>query len=278
MDYKAYALMAILLASVASVAVVGTAYAQTSSVTVDTDKDSYTTGDEITISGTVTNVQTGQKVLIRVMNPLGALARTDPVDVAADGSWSYEFPSGGPLMRESGDYRVIAGYRGISQETTFAFTATDSWRPWTVNIGGNPYVIRYQITGGSLQTVAADVALSTMTFGISTTGEGTLKLQLPRTVMQALEVPNVPTDGADVDYVVFVDTIDTEFDESENAAAGTRELAIDFDAGTEEIEVVGTWIVPEFGAIAAIVLAVAIVGIIVATARYGKLNSFLPRL
>jgi predicted secreted protein with PEFG-CTERM motif len=96
--------------------------------------------------------------------------------------------------------------------------------------------------------------------------------------MQALEVPNVPTDGADVDYVVFVDTIDTEFDEAENAAAGTRELAIDFDAGTQEIEVVGTWIVPEFGAIAAIVLAVAIVGIIVATARYGKLNSFLPRL
>jgi predicted secreted protein with PEFG-CTERM motif len=139
-------------------------------------------------------------------------------------------------------------------------------------------VIKYQITGGSLQTVAADVELSTMTFGISTTGDGTLKLQLPRTVMQALEVPNVPTDGADVDYVVFVDTIDTEFDEAENAAAGTRELAIDFDAGTQEIEVVGTWIVPEFGAIAAIVLAVAIVGIIVATARYGKLNSFLPRL
>ncbi|HKX80657.1 MAG TPA: PEFG-CTERM sorting domain-containing protein [Nitrososphaera sp.] len=35
---------------------------------------------------------------------------------------------------------------------------------------------------------------------------------------------------------------------------------------------------PEFGAIAAIVLAVAIVGIIVATARYGKLNSIVPRL
>ncbi|HEY8140141.1 MAG TPA: PEFG-CTERM sorting domain-containing protein [Nitrososphaera sp.] len=270
--------MAILLASVASVAFVGTAYAQTSSVTVGTDEDSYTTGDDITISGTVTNVQTGQQVLIRVFNPLNALARTDPVAVAADGSWTYTFPSGGPLMRESGDYRVIAGYRGVSEETTFAFVATDSWRPWTVNIGGNPYVIRYQITGGSLQTVAADVELSTMAFGISTTGNGTLKLQLPRAVMQALTVEGMPTGGTDVDYVAFADGIEADIEEATSPAAGTRELSIDFEAGTEDIEVVGTWIVPEFGAIAAIVLAVAIVGIIVATARYGKLNSFLPRL
>lgn len=278
MDYKAYALMAILLASVASVAFVGTAHAQTSSVTVDTDKDSYTTGDEITISGKVTNVQTGNKVLVRVFDPKGTLARTDPVDVAADGSWSYKYPSGGPYMRESGDYKVIANYRGISQETTFAFVATDSWRPWTVSIGGNSYVIRYQISGGSLQTVAADVPTSTMTFGISSTGAGILKLQLPRSVMQALSEPNVPTGGTDVEYVVFADGIEAVFDEAENPTTGTRELTIDFEAGTEEFEVVGTWIVPEFGAIAAIVLAVAIVGIIVATARYGKLNSFLPRL
>ncbi|MEP0825870.1 MAG: PEFG-CTERM sorting domain-containing protein, partial [Nitrososphaera sp.] len=40
---------------------------------------------------------------------------------------------------------------------------------------------------------------------------------------------------------------------------------------------IGDRIIPEFGAIAAIVLAVAIVGIIVATARYGKFN-FTPRL
>ena len=278
MDYKAYALMAILLASVASVAFVGTAYAQTSSVTVETDKDSYTAGEDIMISGTVTSVQTGQQVLIRVMNPLGALARTDPVAVAADGSWTYTFPSGGPLMAASGDYRVIANYRGISQETTFVFDAGTVWRPWTVNIGGNPYVIRYQITGGSLQTVAADVELATMTFGISTTGNGTLMLQLPRSVMQALTEEGVPTGGTDVEYIVFADGIEAIADEAEDPNTGTRELSIDFEAGTEDIEVVGTWIVPEFGAIAAIVLAVAIVGIIVATARYGKLNSFLPRL
>jgi predicted secreted protein with PEFG-CTERM motif len=96
--------------------------------------------------------------------------------------------------------------------------------------------------------------------------------------MQALTEVGVPTGGTDAEYVVFADGVEAVVDEEENPATGTRELSIDFEAGTEEIEVVGTWIVPEFGAIAAIVLAVAIVGIIVATARYGKLNSFLPRL
>jgi predicted secreted protein with PEFG-CTERM motif len=281
MDYKAYALMAILLASVASVGLVSAAYAQTTSVTVETDKASYTSGENITISGTVTNVQQGQPVLIRVTNPLGALARTEPVTVAADGSWTYTFPSGGPLMRPSGDYEVQVTYRGITEETTFSFTGTETaWIPFTVNIGGNNYTIRYQISGGSVSGMTADVELSTLTVALATTADGTLQLQLPRNVIQALSVEGQPTGGSDVDYFAFADSIPADAEETSPATggAGVREISIDFEQGTEEIEVVGTWIVPEFGVIAAIVLAVAIVGIIVATTRYGKFNSFAPRL
>jgi predicted secreted protein with PEFG-CTERM motif len=56
-----------------------------------------------------------------------------------------------------------------------------------------------------------------------------------------------------------------------------RELAIPFFENSETVEIVGTYLAPEFGAIAAIVLAVAIVGIIVATSRSGKF-SFLPKM
>jgi predicted secreted protein with PEFG-CTERM motif len=281
MDNKAYALMAILLASVASVGLVGAANAQATAVTVETDKASYTSGEQITISGTVTNMQEGQPVFIRVENNKGALARADPVTVAADGSWTYTFPSGGPLMRESGEYTVKATFRGVTEEATFEFVGTGGtgWQMFTVNIGGNNYQIGYMITGGSVQTMTADVELATLTVGISSTSDGTLQLQIPRNVMQALEEEGVPTDGDDVEYIAFVDSIPApEVTEATSPAAGTREISIDFEAGTEEIEVVGSWIVPEFGAIAAIVLAVAIVGIIVATARYGKLNSIVPRL
>ena len=54
-------------------------------------------------------------------------------------------------------------------------------------------------------------------------------------------------------------------------------MAIPFFENSEMVEIVGTFLAPEFGAIAAIVLAVAIVGIIVATTRSGKF-SFLPKM
>lgn len=276
MEYKASALMAILLASVASMALVGTANAQTSSVTVQTDKPSYKAGDNIMITGEVTNVQTGQSVLIQVKDPKGALARIDPVTVAADGSWTYTFPSGGDLMKEEGDYTVIATYRGVSEETTFAFAPGLVWKIWQLEIEGKQYPIRYQITGGDVTGMTADVDLAILLVELATTSNGTLVLELPRNTIQSLSEEGVPLGGVDVEYAVFVDTIPWDIDDDEKTTS-TRTLTIEFEAGTAEIEVIGTWIIPEFGAIAAIVLAVAIVGIIVATARYSKFNSFLTR-
>ncbi|HKU49263.1 MAG TPA: PEFG-CTERM sorting domain-containing protein [Nitrososphaera sp.] len=281
MDNKAYALMAILLAAVASVALTTTnANAQTTSVTVQTDKTSYDSGDQITISGDVTNVQAGQPILVRVTNPQGTLARTEPVTVAADGSWTYTFPSGGPLMRPAGEYTVQVTYRGITEETTFEFAGSGTEQPWKtimVDIGGNDYPIRYMITGGTVTEMTSDVDLATLMATISSTTDGVLTVELPRDVIQALSVANVPTGGSDIDYEVFVDTI-PETGVDDESLADVRILKIPFEQGAEDIEIVGTWVIPEFGAIAAIVLAVAIVGIIVATARYGKLNNFVPRL
>lgn len=278
MDYKAYALMAILLASVASVALISTANAQTTSVTVTTDKTAYSAGDQITISGTVTNIQEGQPVLIQVFNPKVALVRTDPVTVAADGSWTYTFPSGGRLMAENGEYEVRATYRGVTEESTFDFTAGETWLTIDAMIGGEEHEIRYRITGGTVDEINGDVDLATLTVGLTTTGDGELTIELKRETMQALTVANQPTGGSDIGYEVFVDTIPETGVDEDPASSTARVLKIPFEQGAEEIEIVGTWIVPEFGAIAAIVLAVAIVGIIVATARYGKFNSFAPRL
>ena len=54
-----------------------------------------------------------------------------------------------------------------------------------------------------------------------------------------------------------------------------RTLTIDFLAGAEEIEIIGTTVIPEFGTIAVIILAVAIVSIIAVSSRT-KLN-VLPK-
>ena len=55
-----------------------------------------------------------------------------------------------------------------------------------------------------------------------------------------------------------------------------RTLHIEYNAGTEKIEIVGSHVVPEFGTIAMIILAVAIVSIIAITAK--TKISLIPRL
>jgi predicted secreted protein with PEFG-CTERM motif len=99
--------------------------------------------------------------------------------------------------------------------------------------------------------------------------EGQLTLTLPRVVIDAVE------SGSDIKYIVS--TLDTETGEekvveiTEGASdANERTIIIDYDAGTDLIEIQGTNIVPEFGPLSAIVLAIAVFSIIAVTARFSN--------
>jgi predicted secreted protein with PEFG-CTERM motif len=124
--------------------------------------------------------------------------------------------------------------------------------------------------------MTADPETVTLTATINSTAPGALVVELPRSMIQSLSEVGAPTGGNDTDFEAFVDTEGGIFDETMTNST-VRELTIPFEQGAEEIEIVGTWVVPEFSAIAAIILAIAIVGIIVATTRYSKFSSFLPR-
>jgi predicted secreted protein with PEFG-CTERM motif len=53
-------------------------------------------------------------------------------------------------------------------------------------------------------------------------------------------------------------------------------IHVEYDAGSERIEIVGSHVVPEFGTIAMIILAVAIVSIIAITAK--TRTTLIPKL
>ncbi|HEX7031774.1 MAG TPA: PEFG-CTERM sorting domain-containing protein [Nitrososphaera sp.] len=263
----------ILLAIIASTLVLGSGmsavYAQTA-LTVETDADSYETGDTITITGQLTAATINQPILIQILDPQGNRDRIDQVDAAADGSYSYSFTAGG-LMNTNGEYTVLVTYRGVEEEATFQFTSTEEpigWRPIQAMIGGQPHTIYYMITGSGnrLSSVTGDVDTVTLLASIVANSDGTLSLRFDEEIF----------DADNEDYAVFADDINVIYD-YEQFSDTEDVLHIDFETGTTEIEIVGDHIIPEFGAIAAIVLAVAIVGIIVATARTGKLGSFVRK-
>ena len=82
--------------------------------------------------------------------------------------------------------------------------------------------------------------------------DGELKITLNSDIITPFD------DGS---YFVLVNSEETDFEQMGNT------LHIPYEAGTEKIEIVGSYVVPEFGTIAMIVLAVAVVSIIAITAK-----------
>lgn len=117
------------------------------------------------------------------------------------------------------------------------------------------------ITGGTITSISPGSDPSIIII-INAVDDGMLTLTIPRDILES-KVDG--QDGDDVPFNVLVDN--NEIDAVETAGATSRTLEIEFAAGSEVIEVLGSWIIPEFGVVAIAVLAVAIVSIMVVSAR-----------
>ena len=145
---------------------------------------------------------------------------------------------GGTEGMEHSDEHAASGVEDISDQ----FTAT--------------------VTSGVIHHIGANSDDSTLLvhlFGADDDGE--LKITLNRDIITPFD------DGS---YFVLINNEEVEFEQMGNT------LHIDYTAGTEKIEIVGSHVVPEFGTIAMIVLAVAIVSIIVITAK--TRTTLIPKL
>jgi len=101
---------------------------------------------------------------------------------------------------------------------------------------------------------------------IDTTDNGQLAITLPRELIDA------KIGEEDQDYFVLVDGEETNFDEETTST--DRTIVLFFPKGAEEIEIIGTKVVPEFGAIAALILAFTITSIMILTSK----SRVIPRL
>ena len=283
MNYKVYILIAILSISIALVgtnaALIRVAFSQTNLVTVKTDKTEYQKGNLIKISGKVETQRTNaeEPLLVQVFNPEGAAYRVDLVNVAANGSYNDKLNIGGQLGI-SGQYRVVVTYDKANEQSLFHFVSNiapnGGNKTYNLNIGGKAYPLSYQITGGDnkLNSVTAEIDNTTLLLNTVAQSNGKLTIELPRNLIDSKKQGNT-----DEPYAVWEDGQPQAADEiNTKNNSQVRTLTIDFDKGTGQIEIAGTKMVPEFGTVAIIIPAIAIIGIIIAGARY-KQFSFRPR-
>ena len=244
-------------------------------IVVTTDKTSYEDGDTILVTGEVRELLSGYPVSLRVIAPNGNLVTIEQIDIGSDKKFSTELAAGGPLMRMGGTYtiEVLYGTESRTSETTFTFSGSTGTEPGkdgtkTIPVSGTDFIVSYKITGGKLVSITPDVEAHSLIIAITASQDGSLVITLPRALIDA------KTDNVDDDFFVLVDGEEVDF-QQKIEANGDRTLTIPFPAGAEEIEIIGTFVVPEFGTIAVMILAVAIISIIAVSAK--SRLSIMPR-
>jgi plastocyanin len=101
-------------------------------LTVTTDRESYSIGDRIVVTGAVAERQPGSRVSITVLDPQNDIVWRESVIVTANNTYQLEIEAGEPqfsispyAIDTSGTYLVTASYRAARAETTFESTSEE---------------------------------------------------------------------------------------------------------------------------------------------------------
>jgi predicted secreted protein with PEFG-CTERM motif len=124
---------------------------------------------------------------------------------------------------------------------------------------GQSYTVDYGITGATVDDVSINPQDTSLIVSIKSVNDGNLTMTMPRSLIDA------KTSTGDDQFFVLVDGADTDFTESKTNA--TRTIIVSFPQDTNQIEVIGTQVVPEFGGLSFVVLMVAIISIVAISAK-----------
>jgi len=265
--------VAVAISILAGTGIVSQAYAGFT-ITIETDKDVYDHSSVITVTGQVEPIDpqgTEVTIIVKRMDPVG-LVQIDQIAVNSDGSFSTTIMTENSKMKYDGTYLINAKYVGtettVSIELTNAIETSETGTAVTgtavtgTAVTGtaeeilyklSPGQIVYDITCNATPAFYANADDDSIVIYLDPTDDGILTVTLHEELIKPFE------DGT---FVVIVDNqVMGDFTQIGNT------LTIPCVAGTEKIEIHGSWAIPEFGVIAAMILAVAIISIIVVTAK-----------
>ena len=237
-----------------------------------TDSDTYDHNSVIEIDGKVSNTSRGTDVTVVVTGPMG-IVQIDQIAISSDGSFSTTINTASAMMKYDGEYKIKATYGtqdlmrvqyvnlvGGIEAGSMAGHADEHHHEEVFDLASE---VDYSISGGDVHGVTANVNGNSLVVSIHDAEDGgELTITLPSDVITPFN------DGT---FFVLVND-----EESDDASQDGNTITVPFDADATTVEIIGTHVVPEFGTIAAIILAVAITSIIVLSAK-SKLN-LIPKL
>lgn len=139
-----------------------------------------------------------------------------------------------------------------------------------MNVDEDRIVLDYDITEGvNILDIYPDTDTNSLVIKLNATEKGSLAITLPRHVIDA-----TINGKNDDEFFVLVDEEEVNFDEI--VTSTNRTLTIEFPDNTDEIEIIGSFVIPEFRTIVVMILAVTMASIIAVSAK--SRLSIMPRL
>ena len=224
----------------------------------------------IEITGQVGNIRDGTPVTVIVTGSTGVVT-IEQITPSSDGSFSLSVNTASPLMKYDGEYKIKATYGDAGINDVIVVTLEGGLVKQAPSHSGHEEhheaadltkQLDYNISGGMVESITATNDDSLLVSIHMAEDDGELTITLSEDIITPFN------DGS---FFVLVNG-----EESDDAHQMGDQLMIPFDSTTTDIEIVGTHVVPEFGTIAMIVLAVAIVSIIAVSAK--SRLSIMPRI
>ena len=232
-------------------------------VTLSTSSDIYYDGDHVVVFGSVSTFFENLPITIQIYHETN-LVSVDQVPVAKDGTFVSSFYATGSKWKDEGTYTIRGQYTPTQiAETTFEFFSqviNESHAVFVVDIpNSGSFDVGYTIRGGEVKDVVMNQERYSLVVETIMTSNGNIILKLPRDSFDA------QNDDTDTTFIILIskqnnaagDFIQVEYEEIA-VSSDYRTIRIPLEEGDRWIEVIGTYVIPEFGSIAIIILVVAV--------------------
>ena len=232
---------------------------------ISTNLEAYTSGEVVIVFGKIVDITPGLPLTIQIFHN-DNLIDVAQISVAQDGTFAQTFNALGPLWSGDGTY-TVRGFYTVDRitETYFQFknTLVSKTSVFSVNIpNSGVFDLSYSITGGEVKEITLDKDSYSILIDTAMEAYGSLKLQLPRESFDSKK-----DNGVDDVFIILIKDKDGNVFEAQYQEIETtsdfRMIEIILEPGDQTIEIVGTYVIPEFGTVVLMILLASLASVII---------------
>jgi len=238
-------------------------------ISLSTSSDIYYGGDYVVVFGSVNTIFENMPITIQIYHESN-LVDVAQVSVAQDGTFVKSFNAVGQQWKDEGTYTVRAQYTPTQiAEISFEFfsqVVDSSAAAFPVDIPySGTFPVGYTIRGGDVHNITMNQERYSVLVETTMISNGNLILKLPRESFDAQK-----SNGEDNTFIILIskennepeDFVQVEYEEIATSS-DYRTIRIPLEEDDKWVEVIGTYVIPEFGSIVIIILVVAVSSVII---------------